>query len=160
MTGEGDRASGGRTLTAVFDGANQSEGVLSALKAAGFRAEQVRAAVHDPAAEGGAGAAGGATIAAVLGAVLGALLGGILGRVLLDGTLPILLGALAGAVAGAAIAITVARTIGARQPVADATGMRPGSVTLTLTADDADQEREARAIFERQGGRIRPGGAR
>ena len=142
------------SVSAVFDGANQSDKVLESLRGAGFGAEQVSATVAGGHADGDDGA-GAVSLPTILGVVLGALLGGLLGYVILDGNLPIILGAIVGAVAGAAIAPLAARSIAASQPLPTVGGLRTGSVTLTVRATNEGQAREARTLFERHGGRVR-----
>ena len=72
------------------------------------------------------------------------------------GTLALVLGALIGAIAGAAIAGALTRVgANAPAPVRDPNTPRPGSVTLTVTAESAAQAQQARGILAKQGGDIR-----
>lgn len=156
MANEG--SSGGRTIAATFEGPLRSDAALTALKDAGFQPSQVAVQVvpKTAGAEATDDGTGARTIALVAGAVLGALVGAFLGRTLGSGTLALLLGALIGAVAGAAIAGAIARAgANAPAPARDPNTPRPGSVTLTVTAESAAQAQEARSILTQQRGDIR-----
>jgi len=159
-TGDGGR---GRTVVAIFEGPLRSDGALTALREAGFQPAQVAVQVAPGAtggtADSGGVGTGGRTLALVAGALLGALIGVLLGRALVGGTLALALGALVGALAGAAIAGALARaggTGGATPNAAPRTGSRPGSVTLTVSADNADQARQAREVLAQRDGAVRP----
>lgn len=155
-SGDAPRGGAGGRVAARFDGANQSETALRELQGAGFRADQVAAEVYNPQTDG---AAGGLTagMVPILGAVLGAILGGVLGLAFVGSTTAIVLGAIVGAVAGALIALAVARA-GAASAASAAPPQRPGSVTLTVTADSAEQLRAARAALTGHGGQELPSG--
>jgi len=163
-TGERERAMAtekqarGQTVVATFEGPLRSDTALTALKEAGFRPGQVAVQVAGGKGTGGGGAADGAgsrTTALVAGVVLGAIVGAILGATLGNGTLAIVLGALLGAVVGGAIAGAIARAGGGAAATGAATP-RPGSVTLTVTADSTTQAQQARGILAQRGGDIRP----
>ncbi len=149
---------GGRTVAATFEGPLRSDAALTALKDAGFQPAQVAVQVTpDAAASTGAGddGAGARTIALVAGVVLGAIVGALIGRDVGSGTLALILGAVIGAVVGAAIAGALAR-MGANKPAParDPKTPRPGSVTLTITAESAAQAQQARSILAKQRGDI------
>ncbi len=148
----------GRTVAATFEGPLQSDGALTALKEAGFLPAQVAVRVAPGAAGGTADAGddgnGARTIALVAGAILGAIVGALLGRTLVGGTLALALGAIVGALAGAAIAGVIARAGGAAAEPSRPTGPRPGSVTLTVSADSNDQAQRAREILAERGGAV------
>jgi hypothetical protein len=150
----------GQTVAATFEGPLRSDAALTALKEAGFRPAQVAVQVTPGTAEGGTDdGAGARTIALVAGAVLGAIVGAVLGRAFVGTTLALVLGALVGAIAGAAIAWAIARAGGGSAGTSASSGagsLRPGSVTLTVTADSADQAQQARGILSKGGGNVRP----
>jgi hypothetical protein len=151
---------GGRAVAATFEGPLRSDAALTALREAGFRPEQVAVRVAPGAGGGGSGGgedgAGARTIALIAGVVLGALIGAALGWRLADGTLALVLATVIGAAAGAAIAGALARAGGGAATASARTGPRPGSVTLTVSADSADQAERAREILTHGGGDARP----
>ncbi len=156
MANEGDRDR--RTIAATFEGPLRSDAALTALKDAGFQPSQVAVRVAPGiAASTGAGddGAGARTIALVAGVVLGAIVGALIGRGVGSGTLALVLGALIGALVGAALAAALAR-MGANKPAParDPKTSRPGSVTLTVTAESAAQAQQARSILAKQRGDI------
>ncbi len=149
---------GGRTVAATFEGPLRSDTALTALKDAGFQPSQVAVQVAPGTAastDAGDDGSGARTIALVAGVVLGAIVGALIGRGVGNGTLALVLGALIGAIVGAAIAGALAR-MGANQPAParDPKTPRPGSVTLTVTAESAAQAQQARSILAKQRGDI------
>lgn len=156
MANESSRS--GQTIAATFEGPLRSDAALTALKDAGFQPSQVAVQVAPgTAASTGAGddGAGARTIALVAGVVLGAIVGALIGRGVGDGTLALVLGALIGALVGAALAGALAR-MGANKPAParEPKTPRPGSVTLTVTAESAAQAQQARSILAKQRGDI------
>lgn len=152
-TRRGGTGAGRQTVVGTVDGANHSDKVIDALKTAGFRPDQVTVQVHQGGANGGMDEGTSRSIALGLGVILGALVGALIGRQLGDDTLALLIGAAIGAAAGGAIAGAIARA-GAGRASGGASAPRPGSVSLTVRADSAEQEREARTLFERHGARL------
>lgn len=160
------------TVVGVFDGPSHAEEALNKLKAAGFSPDQVsvvaknqehvdQIAAHTDMA--GEGAATGAVTGGVLGGLAGFLVG--ISALVIPGIGPIvgtgiLLSTLAGAGIGAAAGGLVGALAGMGVPEEDArayeTHVKEGRILLTVTANSAEQETQARDIFESvRGGSVR-----
>lgn len=151
--------SGRQTVGALFQNRSEAEDGINALKARGFRGDQVGIAMRDRNAQGaliedtGTKAAEGATTGAVSGGVLGGLVGFLvgIGALVIPGVGPIISAgvltaafgtagatALAGAGIGAATGGVVGGLIGMGIPEVEAkyfdTGLRTGRVLVTVNA--------------------------
>jgi len=151
--------SGRQTIGALFDTRSQAEDAINALKARGFRGDQIGIAMRDRNAQGqlvedtGTKAAEGATTGAVSGGVLGGIVGFLVGvgALVIPGVGPIISAgilttafgtagatALAGAGIGAATGGVVGGLIGLGIPETEAkyfdTGVRTGRVLVTVNA--------------------------
>lgn len=160
------------TIVGVFDGPNHAEQALNGLKNAGFTPEQVSVVAQDKKdvqqmAENTDMAGEGAATGAVTGGVLGGLAGFLVGisALVIPGIGPIvgsgiLLSTLAGAGIGAATGGLIGALTGHGVPEDDAREyeghVRQGSILLTVHALSADEERQAREIFNSvSGGSVR-----
>ncbi len=157
------------TVVGVFDDPGDAERALDALKAAGFRPEDVGVVARDtreigrgetsaPAEESG-NPTGGLLAGGMIGGVAGWLIG--IGALAIPGLGPIMAaGALATTLGGAALGAAAGGLIGALVamgiPEEEARGyeasVRGGSVLLTVTVNREEQVREASRIFARFGG--------
>jgi len=151
--------SGRQTVGALFEDRLQAENAINALKARGFRGDQIGVAMRDRTAQGqliedtGSKAADGAATGAVSGGLLGGLVGFLvgvgalaipgIGPVISAGVLTTVFGtagatALAGAGIGAATGGVVGALIGMGIPETEATyfetGFRKGHVLVTVNA--------------------------
>lgn len=151
--------SGRQTVAALFQSRQDAENAINALKASGFRGDQIGVAMRDRTAQGeliedtGSKAAEGAATGAVGGGLLGGVVGflvGIgalaipgIGPVVSAGVLSTVLGtagatAVAGAGIGAATGGVVGALVGLGIPETEAryfeTGFRQGGVLLTVKA--------------------------
>jgi len=167
--------SGRQTIGALFEDRMQAENAINALKARGFRGDQIGIAMRDRTEQGqliedtGSKAADGAATGAVSGGVLGGIVGllvGVgalaipgIGPVISAGVLTTVFGtagatALAGAGIGAATGGVVGGLIGMGIPETEAayfeTGFRKGHVLLTLNA--GNRVTEAVEILKEYGG--------
>jgi len=167
---------GGRqTVGALFQNRNQAEDAINALKARGFRGDQIGIAMRDRDAKGqliadtGSKAAEGATTGAVSGGVLGGIVGFLVGvgALVIPGVGPIISAgvltaafgtagatALAGAGIGAATGGVVGGLIGLGIPETEAkyfdTGIRAGRVLVTVNA--AGRISEVVSVLQEYGG--------
>jgi len=163
---------GRHTIVGVFDGPNHAEQALNGLKAAGFTPEQVSVVAQDKQdmqqmAEQSDMAGEGAATGAVTGGVLGGLAGFLVGisAMVIPGIGPIvgtgiLVSTLAGAGIGAAAGGLVGALTGQGVPEDDAREyeghVRSGSILLTVHAASAEEEQQARTIFDSvSGGSVR-----
>jgi len=167
--------SGRQTVGALFQNRNQAEDAINALKARGFRGDQIGIAMRDRTAKGeliadtGTKAAEGATTGAVSGGVLGGVVGFLVGvgALLIPGVGPIISAgvltaafgtagatALAGAGIGAATGGIVGGLIGLGIPETEATyfdtGVRTGRVLVTVNA--AGRISDVVSILQQYGG--------
>jgi len=167
--------SGRQTVGALFQSRNQAEDAINALKARGFRGDQIGIAMRDRNAQGqliedtGTKAAEGATTGAVSGGVLGGVLGFLVGvgALVIPGVGPIISAgvltaafgtagatALAGAGIGAATGGVVGGLIGLGIPETEAkyfdTGLRTGRVLVTVNA--AGRIKEVVDVLQQYGG--------
>jgi len=167
--------SGRQTVGALFEDRMQAENAINALKARGFRGDQIGIAMRDRTEQGqliedtGSKAADGAATGAVSGGVLGGIVGllvGVcalaipgIGPVISAGVLTTVFGtagatAIAGAGIGAATGGVVGGLIGMGIPETEAayfeTGFRKGHVLLTLNA--GNRVTEAVEILKEYGG--------
>jgi len=151
--------SGRQTIGALFEDRMQAENAINALKARGFRGDQIGIAMRDRTAQGqliedtGSKAADGAATGAVSGGLLGGLVGFLvgvgalaipgIGPVISAGVLTTTFGtagatALAGAGIGAATGGIVGGLLGMGIPESEATyfetGFRKGHVLVTVNA--------------------------
>lgn len=151
--------SGRQTVGALFEDRLQAENAINALKARGFRGDQIGIAMRDRTAQGkliedtGSKAADGAATGAVSGGLLGGVVGFLvgvgalaipgIGPVVSAGVLTTVFGtagatALAGAGIGAATGGVVGALIGMGIPETEATyfetGFRKGHVLVTVNA--------------------------
>jgi uncharacterized membrane protein len=160
------------TVVGVFDGPNHAEQALTGLKAAGFTPEQVSVVAQDKRdvqqmADNTDMAGEGAATGAVTGGVLGGLAGFLVGisAMVIPGIGPIvgtgiLVSTLAGAGIGAAAGGLVGALTGQGVPEDDAREyeghVKGGSILLTVHALSAEEERQARDIFDGvSGGSVR-----
>ncbi len=160
------------TIVGVFDGPNHAEQALNGLKQAGFTPEQVSVVAQDKkdvqqmaqnTDMAGEGAAGGAVTGGLLGGIAGFLVG--ISALVIPGIGPIvgggiLLSTLAGAGIGAVAGGLVGALMGHGVPEDDAREyeghVKAGSILLTVHALSADEERQAREIFDSvSGGNVR-----
>jgi uncharacterized membrane protein len=163
---------GRHTIVGVFDGPNHAEQALNGLKAAGFTPEQVSVVAQDKrdvqqmagnTDMAGEGAAAGAVTGGVLGGLAGFLVG--ISAMVIPGIGPIvgtgiLVSTLAGAGIGAAAGGLVGALTGQGVPEDDAREyeghVKGGSILLTVHALSAEEERQARDIFDGvSGGSVR-----
>jgi len=167
--------SGRQTIGALFFNRSDAENAINALKARGFRGDQIGIALRDRDAQGklvedtGTKAAEGATTGAVTGGVLGGLAGflvGIgalaipgIGPIVSAGVLTAALGtagatAVAGAGIGAAAGGIVGGLVGLGIPETEAKyfeeGFRKGHVLVTVNA--AGRINDAVEVFQQYGG--------
>lgn len=160
------------TVAGVFDGPNHAEQALMGLKNAGFTPEQVSVVAQDKRdvqqmAENTDMAGEGAASGAVTGGVLGGLAGFLVGisALVIPGIGPIIgtgiiVSTLAGAGIGAVAGGLVGALVGQGVPEEDAreyeSHVKQGSILLTVHAMSADEERQAREIFNSvSGGSVR-----
>ncbi len=161
------------TVVGVFDGPKHAEEALTGLKAAGFTPAQVSVVAQDKQdvrqiaagteMAGGEGAAAGAVTGGVLGGLAGFLVG--ISAMVIPGIGPIVgTGIIVATLAGAGIGAAAGGLVGAltAQGVDEADAqeyeghVRQGSILLTVHADSAAQERQARAVFNGgSGGSVR-----
>ena len=161
------------TVVGVFDGPKHAEEALTGLKAQGFTPAQVSVVAQDKGdvqqmAEGtemaeGGGAAAGAMTGGVLGGLTGFLVG--ISAMVIPGIGPIVgTGIIVATLAGAGIGAAAGGLVGAltAQGVDEADAqeyeghVKRGSILLTVHADSAAQERQARTVFEGvSGGSVR-----
>lgn len=152
--------SGRQTIAALFLNRSDAENAINALKARGFRGDQIGIAMRDRNAQGqliedtGSKAAEGATTGAVSGGLLGGVVGFLvgvgalaipgIGPVISAGVLTTVLGtagatALAGAGIGAATGGIVGALVGLGIPESEATyfesGFRKGHILVTVNAN-------------------------
>lgn len=167
--------SGRQTLGALFQNRSDAENAINALKARGFRGDQIGIAMRDRNAQGqlmedtGSKAAEGTTTGAVSGGVLGGVVGFLvgvgalvipgIGPVISAGILTAALGtagatAVAGAGIGAVTGGLVGGLIGLGIPETEAayfeTGFRQGHVLLTVNA--GGRISEAVEVLQQYGG--------
>ncbi len=165
---------GKHTIVGVFDGPNHAEQALNGLKERGFTPEQVSVVAQDKRdmqqlAEGSEMAGGGE--GALKGAATGGLLGGMGG--LLVGLAAMVVpgighivgaGIIATTLAGAGIGAVAGGLVGAlthlgvdEQDAREYEGhVKQGSILLTAHADSAEQEQQAREVFNGvRGGSVR-----
>jgi len=167
--------SGRQTVGALFDDRLQAENAINALKARGFRGDQIGIAMRDRTEQGkliedtGSKAADGAATGAVSGGLLGGVVGFLvgvgalaipgIGPVISAGVLTTAFGtagatALAGAGIGAATGGIVGALIGMGIPETEATyfetGFRQGHVLLTVNA--GNRITEAVEVLQQYGG--------
>jgi len=167
--------SGRQTVGALFQSRSQAEDAINALKARGFRGDQIGIAMRDRNAQGalvedtGTKAAEGATTGAVSGGVLGGIVGFLVGvgaliipgvgPVISAGVLTAVFGtagatAIAGAGIGAATGGVVGGLIGLGIPETEAkyfdTGVRSGRVLVTVNA--AGRITEVVDVLQQYGG--------
>jgi len=167
--------SGRQTVGALFEDRMQAENAINALKARGFRGDQIGIAMRDRTAQGkliedtGSKAADGAATGAVSGGLLGGVVGFLvgvgalaipgIGPVISAGVLTTVFGtagatALAGAGIGAATGGVVGALIGMGIPETEATyfetGFRKGHVLVTVNA--GNRIAEAVDVLQQSGG--------
>lgn len=167
--------SGRQTVGALFQTRMDAENAINALKARGFRGDQIGIAMRDRTEQGqliedtGSKAAEGATTGAVSGGVLGGVVGFLVGvgALLIPGIGPVVSAgvltaafgtagatALAGAGIGAATGGIVGGLIGLGIPETEATyfetGFRKGHVLVTVNA--GGRITEAVDVFQQYGG--------
>jgi len=167
--------SGRQTVGALFMNRSDAENAINALKARGFRGDQIGIAMRDRTAQGqliedtGSKAAEGATTGAVSGGLLGGVVGFLvgvgalvipgIGPVISAGVLTTVLGtagatALAGAGIGAATGGIVGALVGLGIPESEATyfesGFRKGNVLVTVNANT--RITEAVDVLQQYGG--------
>lgn len=183
QTGRATRArdlTGRSTVAGLFRDRDDAEQAINELKDAGFRPEDVGVAMRDPTAQGelaedtGTKAAQGATSGALGGGLLGGIVGFLvgIGALAIPGVGPVVAGgmlasalglgggtALAGAGIGAAAGGIVGALVGLGIPEDEAkhfeSGVREGSVLVTVRA--GARAMEAMAILERSGADTGPG---
>ena len=161
------------TVVGVFDGPNHAEQALNGLKSQGFTPEQVSVVAQDKRdvkqmAEntdmaGGEGAAAGAMTGGVLGGLAGFLIG--ISALVIPGIGPIvgtgiiistLAGAGIGAVAGGLVGALTAQGVDESDAREYEEHVKAGSILLTVHADSAAQEQQAREVFNGvSGGSVR-----
>jgi len=166
---------GRQTIGALFQNRGDAENAINALKARGFRGDQIGIAMRDRNAQGvliddtGTKAAEGATTGAVSGGVLGGVVGFLVGvgALLIPGIGPVVSAgiltaafgtagatAIAGAGIGAAAGGIVGGLIGLGIPEAEAkyfeTGFKKGAVLVTVNA--GGRIAEAVDVFQQYGG--------
>ena len=167
--------SGRQTIGALFEDRMQAENAINALKARGFRGDQIGIAMRDRTAQGqliedtGSKAADGAATGAVSGGLLGGIVGFLvgvgalaipgIGPVISAGVLTTVFGtagatALAGAGIGAATGGVVGALVGMGIPETEATyfesGFRKGHVLVTVNA--GNRITEAVDVLQQYGG--------
>jgi len=167
--------SGRQTVGALFANRSDAENAINALKARGFRGDQIGIAMRDRSEQGqliedtGSKAAEGATTGAVSGGLLGGVVGFLVGvgALLIPGVGPVIsagilstaLGtagatAVAGAGIGAAAGGIVGALVGLGIPEDEAkyfeTGFRQGHVLVTVNA--GGRVSEAVDVFQQYGG--------
>ncbi len=160
------------TVVGVFGGPNHAEQALNGLKAAGFTPEQVSVVAQDKhdvqqLAEHTDMAGEGAAVGAVSGGLLGGVAGFVLGisALVIPGIGPIvgtgiivstLAGAGIGAVAGGLVGALTAQGVDEHDAREYEGHVKAGSILLTVHADSARQEQQARAVFDGvSGGSVR-----
>lgn len=161
------------TVVGVFDGPNHAEQALTGLKDHGFTPEQVSVVAQDKRdvqqmaqntdMAGGEGAAAGAVTGGVLGGLAGFLVG--ISALVIPGIGPIvgtgiivstLAGAGIGAVAGGLVGALTAQGVDENDAREYEGHVKAGSILLTVHADSAEQERQAREVFNSvSGGSVR-----
>src|SRR5919112_1176032 len=161
----------GHTVVGVFDGQQDAEKALNALKDAGFTPDQVSVVAKDTRETqtmversdmGGAETTGigtGALMGGLFGGAAGWLIG--IGALAIPGIGPIVAaGALATTLGGAAVGAVagglIGALVGAGIPEEDARGyeedVRRGSMLLMVAAHDVRQAGQAQSIFAQRGG--------
>ena len=161
------------TVVGVFDGPKHAEDALNGLKGQGFTPEQVSVVAQDKQdvqqmsgntdMAGGEGAAAGAVTGGVLGGLAGFLIG--ISALVIPGIGPIVgSGILVATLAGAGIGAAAGGLVGAltEQGVSETDAreyeghVKQGSILLTVHAASAQQEQQAREVFNGvQGGSVR-----
>jgi len=161
------------TVVGVFDGPNHAEQALNGLKGRGFTPEQVSVVAQDKKdvqqmtentdMAGGEGAAAGAATGGVLGGLAGFLVG--ISALVIPGIGPIVgTGIIVSTLAGAGIGAAAGGLVGAltEQGVDENDAreyeghVKAGSILLTVHADSAQQEQQAREVFNAiSGGSVR-----
>lgn len=166
---------GRKTIGALFENRSDAEDAINALKARGFRGDQIGIALRDRTAQGqliedtGTKAADGAATGAVSGGLLGGVVGFLvgvgalaipgIGPVVSAGVLSTVFGAagataIAGAGIGAATGGIVGGLIGMGIPESEATyfetGFRKGHALVTVNADNRISE--AADVLQQYGG--------
>jgi len=161
------------TVVGVFDGPNHAEQALNGLKSHGFTPEQVsvvaqaKREVQQMSANtdmaDGEGAAAGAATGGVLGGLAGFLIG--ISALVIPGIGPIVgTGIIVSTLAGAGIGAVAGGLVGAltSQGVDEADAreyeghVKAGSILLTVHANSAEQEQQAREVFNGvSGGSVR-----
>jgi len=164
----------GQTVVGIFDGQNDAEKALNALKDAGFTPDQVSVVAKDTSETktmversdmGGAettGAGTGALMGGLFGGAAGWLIG--IGALAIPGIGPIVAaGALATTLGGAAVGAVagglIGALVGAGIPEDDArayeTHVKEGRILITVQTATAEQTRDARESFDRYGSEVR-----
>ncbi len=161
------------TVVGVFDGPNHAEQALNGLKERGFTPEQVSVVAQDKQdvrqmtentdMAGGEGAAAGAATGGVLGGLAGFLVG--ISALVIPGIGPIvgtgiivstLAGAGLGAVAGGLVGALTEQGVDEHDAREYEGHVKAGSILLTVHAASAQQEQQAREVFDGvSGGSVR-----